>query len=330
VTTTRRRAAAAMGLLALAPGAAAAQRATAAEAAFPVRPVRLIVPFPAGGAGDVLSRTVAEGLRPLWGQPVVVENVSGAGGNVGAAAFARAEPDGHTLLSSPPGPIAINAALYRQLAYDPLGFAPVTVLAKVPNVVAVNAELGLRGVRDLVEMARSRPDAVAYASQGIGSTSHLTAAMFEALVGARMVHVPYRGEAPALTDLAGGRVQAMFGNLTAALPLHQAGRLRILAVADEGRSALLPEVPTAEEAGLPGFRSTAWFAVVAPAGTPAPLAERIAATIAEALRAPALRDRFRELGAEPVGGPPAETAAFFAEERRRWSAVIREAKVTLD
>jgi tripartite-type tricarboxylate transporter receptor subunit TctC len=291
-----------------------------------LRPVRLVVPFPAGGAADILARTAAEQLRHLWTQPVLVENVSGAGGNVGAAAAARAEPDGHTLLCSPPGPLTINAALYRQLAFDPEAF----VLAKVPNVIAVNAALGIATVPELIARARARPEGMSYASQGIGSTSHLTAALFQSLTGTRMVHVPYRGEAPALTDLVGGRVDMMFGNLTAALPHHQAGRLRIIAVADEARSPLLPDVPTAEEAGLPGFRSTAWFALVAPPGTPALLVARIAATVAEALRAPALRARYAEMGAEPVGRPPAETAAFFAEERRRWAAVIREAQVTLD
>ena len=310
--------------------AAAGTARAQAEVPFPDRPVRLVVPFPAGGAADTLSRTVAEQLRLLWGQPVVVENISGAGGNVGAAAVARAEPDGHTLLSSPPGPIAINAALYRQLAYDPAAFVPVTVLAKVPNVIAVKADLGLATVAALIARARERPEGMNYASQGIGSTSHLTAALFQSLTGTRIVHVPSRGEAPALTDLVGGRVDMMFGNLTAALPHHQSGRLRILAVADEARSPLLPDVPTAEEAGLAGFRSTAWFAVVAPPGTPAPLAARIAATVAEALRVPALRARFAELGAEPVGSPPAATAAFFDEERRRWASVIREAGVTLD
>ena len=207
---------------------------------------------------------------------------------------------------------------------------PVTVLAKVPNVVALGAALGIATVPELIARARARPEGMSYASQGIGSTSHLTAALFQSLTRTRMVHVPYRGEAPALTDLVGGRVDMMFGNLTAALPHHQAGRLRIIAVADEARSPLLPDVPTAEEAGLPGFRSTAWFALVAPPGTPAPLAARIAATVAEALHAPALRARYAEMGAEPVGRPPAETAAFFAEERRRWAAVIREAQVTLD
>lgn len=302
----------------------------AQDAPFPARPVRLLVPFPAGGAGDILTRSIAEPLRALWGQPVLVENLSGANGNVGAAAVARAEPDGHVLLSSPPGPLAINAALYRQLAYDPAAFVPVTVIARVPNIVAVRPDLGIASIADLVARAKARPDGLSYASQGIGSTSHLTAAMFEAMTGTRLVHVPYRGEAPALTDLVGGRVDTMFGNLTAALPHQQAGRLRILAVADEARSPLLPEVPTAEEAGLADFRSTAWFAVAAPPGTPLALATRIAAAVAEALQAPALRARFAEMGAIPVGRPPVETTAFFEAERRRWSAVIRDARVTLE
>jgi tripartite-type tricarboxylate transporter receptor subunit TctC len=326
----RRRAllAGAVAAAAAAAGTARAQGAAGEEG--PARPLRLIVPFPAGGAADILTRTLAEALRPRLGHAVLVENLPGANGNLGAAAFARAEPDGATLLSSPPGPLAINQSLYRGLAFDPTQFVPITVLAKVPNVVVVNPGLGISDVPGLIEAARARPGAMTYASQGSGSTSHLTAAMFEMLAGLRLVHVPYRGEAPALVDVMAGQVNMMFGNIAAALPQHQAGRLRILAVTDRARAAVLPEVPATPEVGLPGLISSAWFALAAPPGTPPALAERLNALMAEALRAPALRARYRELGAEAVGEGTAATAAFFREEAERWAAVIRTARVTVD
>jgi tripartite-type tricarboxylate transporter receptor subunit TctC len=297
---------------------------------FPQRPVRVVVPFPAGGAADTLTRTLMDQLRQVWRQPVVVENLPGAGGNVGAQAAYRAEPDGHTLFASPPGPLVINRYLYHQLVFDPARFVPVTVMAKVPNLVVAGPKLAARSIEELLAEARARPGEITFASQGNGSTSHLTGAMFEALTGTRLVHVPYRGEAPALVDVMAGQVDLMFGNLTAALPQYRGGRLRILAVTDDHRAEVIPEVPTAAEAGIARFISSAWFALAAPPGTPATLAGHISAQAAEALRAPALMARYRELGAEPVGQSPAETAAFFAEEADRWSGVIRFAQVTLD
>lgn len=308
------------------PGLAHAQDAEG----WPQRPVRVIVPFPAAGANDVLMRTVADHLRPSWRQPIVVENMPGAGGNVGAQAAARAEPDGHTLFSAPPGPLVINRFLYKSLPFDPTKFMPITVLAKVTNVVVASPRVPARTLGELVAWVRSKPGEVTYASQGNGSTSHLTAAMFEKLTGAQLIHVPYRGEAPALIDIVAGQVDLMFGNLTAALPQYQGNRLRILAVTDTQRNAVIPEVPTAVEAGVPDFVATAWFAVAGPPGMPLPLAGRISAEIAGALRSPNVVARYRELGAQPIGEPPAATAAFFAEEAERWSSVIRTANVTLD
>ncbi len=304
--------------------------ARAQEAEFPSRPVRVVVPFPAGGANDILTRTLLDQLRPVWKQPVVVENLPGAGGNIGAQAAARAEPDGHTLFASPPGPLVINRFLYRHLPFDPTTFMPVTVMAKVPNLIVAGPRLAARTVAELVAEARRRPGEITYASQGNGSTSHLTGAMFEALTGTQLIHVPYRGEAPALVDIVAGQVDVMFGNLTAALPQYRGDRLRILAVTDAQRASVIPEVPTAAEAGIADFLSVAWFALAAPPGTPAALVAHISAQAAQALRQPVLRARYAELGAEPVGQPPAATAAFFAEESQRWSNVIRSAQVTLD
>ena len=235
---------------------------------FPSRPVRVVVPFPAGGAADILTRSLVDQLRRVWPQNMVVENIPGAGGNIGAQAVARAEPDGHTLFASPPGPLVINRFLYRQLPFDPTQFVPITVMAKVPNLVVAGPKLVAPDLRALVALARSRQGELTFASQGNGSTSHLTGAMFEALTATKLVHVPYRGEAPALVDVVSGQVDMMFGNLTAALPQYQGGRLRILAVTDRERASVIPEVPTAAEAGIANFISAAWFALAAP---PAPL-----------------------------------------------------------
>ena len=301
-----------------------------AQPAFPARPIRVIVPFPAGGSNDVSARIAADALRALWGTAFVVENLSGAGGNVGAAAVARAEPDGHTLLVTPPGPLAINAYLFRNLGYDPAAFVPVTVLNKTPNVCIVSAASGITGVAELVARARERPEGLTFASQGIGTTSHLTGALFQDLTGTRFVHVPYRGEAPAMTDVVGGRVDLLFSTVTGALAHHQAGRVRMLAVADTARAPEVPEVPSAPEVGLPDFLSSAWFAVAAPPGTPASVVARLSEGFREVLRAPEVVRRYRDLGASVVAGTPEETAAFVRGERERWGAVVRRAGVTPD
>ena len=318
-------------LLALAlAGTAMREEALAAAEGFPDRPVRMIVPFPAGGSNDISARVAADQLRALWKQPVVIENLSGAGGNIGTAAAARAEPDGHTLLVTPPGPLAINQFLFRDLGYDPGRLVPVTVLCKTPNVAIVSAASGIASLAELVARARARPNGLTFASQGAGTTSHLTGALFQDLTGTRMVHIPYRGEAPALTDVVGGRVDAIFSNVAGALAQHQAGRVRMLAIADTERAPEVPDVPTAAEAGLPAFQSVAWFAVAAPPGTPDPVVARIADALAKVLRSPDAQRRYRELGAATVGGTPDETAAFVAAERERWGAVVRRANVTLD
>jgi tripartite-type tricarboxylate transporter receptor subunit TctC len=297
---------------------------------FPARTVRMIVPFPAGGSNDISARVAADHLRTLWGQAVVVENVSGAGGNLGAGNFARAEPDGYTLLVTPPGPLSINQFLFRSLGYDPETFVPVTVLCKTPNVAIVSAASGIKSLAELIARAKEKPETMTYASQGVGTTSHLTGALFQDLTGTKLVHVPYRGEAPAMTDIVGGRVDMIFSNVTGALAQHQAGRVRMLAVADTTRAPEVPEVPTAAEAGLPEFLSLAWFAAVAPAGTPPAVVARISESLAEVLRKPEVQRRYRELGASAVGGTPAETAAFVVAERTRWGAVVRRANVTVE
>ena len=303
--------------------------AASASAQYPAKTVRVTVPFPAGGSNDVLCRILGEKLSAKWGQPVVVENRAGAGGNVGAEAVFRAEPDGHALLCSPPGPLSINHNLYSALSYDPARFVPITVLALVPNVITARQDFPASSVKELIAHAKANPGKVHYASQGNGSTSHLSASMLQTMAGLELVHVPYKGEGPALIDIVAGRVDIFIGNLAAALKFHQSNRAKILAVASTKRSPVLPDVPTAEEAGLPGFFTSAWFGLVAPPGTPAAVVTRVNTDAVEALKLPDVRAKFLEQGAEPVANTPAEMAAFVREEMARWQKVIKSANVTL-
>ena len=300
-----------------------------AQPGFPNKVVKVIVPFPAGGSADVLARIVGEKLANKWGQAVVVENRAGAGGNIGAEAVYRADPDGYTLLSSPPGPLSINHNLYKQLPYDPTRFVPISVLAIVPNVITTKLDLPVNSVRELIAYAKANPGKVVYASQGNGSTSHLSAQMFATMAGIELTHVPYKGEGPALVDIVAGRVDIFIGNIAAALRFQQAGKVKFLGVANERRSSVAPEIPTVTEAGLPGFIASAWFAFVAPPGTPNAIVQQVNAAVVEALRMPDVRQRYLEQGAEPVGNTTAEMAAFVKEEMARWQKVIQSSNVTL-
>jgi tripartite-type tricarboxylate transporter receptor subunit TctC len=301
-----------------------------ARAAWPDQPIRLVVPFAPGGATDLTARALAEGLAPRLGQPVVVTNVAGAGGNLGAEAVARAAPDGNTLLFSTPGPLAINAALYPRLAYDPAAFSPVSLGVIVANVVLVPATSEARSLAELIALARQRPGAIAYASAGVGTTSHLAAELLKAEAGLDLLHVPYRGTAPALTDLIAGRVQLQIDGVSAALPHLRAGTLRGLAVTSAARWFALPELPTVAEAGLRGFEAVAWGAVVGPPGLPDAIAQRLSAEIGAALRTPEAVARMRALGAEPAPGMPAELATHVLTERRKWSAVVQRSGARID
>jgi tripartite-type tricarboxylate transporter receptor subunit TctC len=269
-------------------------------------------------------------LAPRLGQPVVVTNVAGAGGNLGAEAVARAAPDGNTLLFSTPGPLAINAALYPRLAYDPAAFSPVSLGVIVANVVLVPATSEARSLAELIALARQRPGAIAYASAGVGTTSHLAAELLKAEAGLDLLHVPYRGTAPALTDLIAGRVQLQIDGVSAALPHLRAGTLRGLAVTSAARWFALPELPTVAEAGLRGFEAVAWGAVVGPPGLPDAIAQRLSAEIGATLRIPEAMARMRALGAEPAPGTPAELATHVLTERRKWSAVVQRSGARID
>lgn len=308
--------------------ALAASLAQAAD--FPSKPIRVIVPFPAGGTADILPRLLADKLRTRFPQGVVVENRTGAGGNIGAEFVSKADPDGYTLLASPPGPLAINQSLYPKLAYDPTRFVPITVMAAVPNVLAISNKLPVKTVPELLAYLKANPNKVTYASQGNGSTSHLTANLFETLTGTQMVHVPYKGTAPALTDLAGGQVDVFFDNLGASAALHKAGKIRIIAVADSKRSPVIKDIPSFAELGIPGMQAVTWFAIVAPAGTPPAVVQALNAAFVEALNLPEVQARLAEYGAEPVANTSEQMGRFVRAEAARWAKVIKDASVTVD
>jgi tripartite-type tricarboxylate transporter receptor subunit TctC len=299
----------------------------AAAAEFPSQTVKIIVPNPAGGTADALPRILGDALSKVWKQPVVIENRAGAAGNVGAESFSRAAPDGYTLLASPPTTLAINQSLYAKLGYDPTKFQAITILGSSPNVLIVHPKLGVSTVKELIERAKAEPGAIAYGSQGIGATSHLTTALFETMAGVKFNHVPYRGTAPAMNDLLGGHILFMFDNLSSSLPQHQSGKLKILAVCTPERSPHLPDVPTMAEAGLPGFVSVAWFGLAAPPGTPDEIVAKLNADVVAALKTDEVRAKFQAQGAEPMGTSVEATRAFLERERTQWGGVIAKANL---
>ena len=314
--------------LTLGPAALGSAPATAQEP-WPARAVRIIVPFPAGGTADLMPRIMAEKLSQRWGQPVVVENRPGAAGNIGAEAVYKADPDGYTLLSAPPPPLVINQSLYPKLAYDATQFAPVSVMAAVPNALVAHPSAPGATTAEMIAWAKDNPGRLTYASQGSGSTSHLSAEMFRGMAGLQVLHVPYKGTAPALTDLLAGQVNIMFDNLGVSLQHVRSGKLKLLAVGTEKRMASLPNVPTMGET-LPGFVSIAWFGVVGPPKMSAAIAATVSAGIADALKLPDVGRRMVELSAEPMGLTPQETAAFMRQDAERWRTVIRSQGVKLD
>jgi tripartite-type tricarboxylate transporter receptor subunit TctC len=295
-----------------------------AQEPFPTRPVKLLVPYPGGGSNDVLARIVADKLQAKWGQPIVIENRTGAGGNIAAAYVAQAEPDGYTLLVSASPPLAINQSLYKQLTYRAEDFIPITVFGAVPNLVIVRKDLPVNSVGELIAHLKQNPGKLVYGSQGSGNTPHLTANMFMTMTGTSMIHVPYRGETLVLNDMLGGRVDVFFGNISGSLALYRDGKVKVLAVTDKARASAISEVPTTAEAGLPDLVSVAWYAMVAPPKLSPRLQEQIAAATVEILKMPDVQQKFRALNVEPGGGSPAVTAAFIREEMQRWGDVIRK------
>ncbi|MEJ7928956.1 tripartite tricarboxylate transporter substrate binding protein [Ramlibacter sp. AN1015] len=301
-----------------------------AGAQAPDKPLRMVVPYPAGGTADVLPRLLAEKMREAYPAGVLVENRTGAGGNIGAEYVARADADGTTLLASPPGPIAINQHLYKKLSFDPAKWEPVTVMATVPNVLAVSSKVPANTVEEFIAYLKANPDKVSYASQGNGSTSHLTANLFMQLTGTKMTHIPYRGTAPALADLVGGQVDVFFDNIASSAQFHQSGRIKILAVADDRRSDVLPQVPTFAEQKLPAMQSVTFFSVVAPPGTPQSAITYASKALTGALAQPDVKQKFAAQGAEVRGWAPQRSGEFIRSESEKWKKVIQSANVTVD
>jgi tripartite-type tricarboxylate transporter receptor subunit TctC len=302
---------------------------SAEGADYPDRPVKIVVPVPAGGTADAIPRLVADWLSRKWGQAVIIENRTGAAGNIGAEVAYRSAPDGYTLLSSAPPPLVINQNLYPKLGFDPTKFEPVIVMAHVPNALIVNPNnIKASSVAELIEYLRQNPDKVTAATQGHGTTSHLTAELFQLMANVKLRPVPYRGSAPALQGLLAGDVDLMFDNLGVSLPLVEAGKLKLLAVASAQRMPSLPDVPVLAET-LPGFEAVAWYAIVAPPQTPKMIVDKINADVNEALRQPELSDPLRKLSAEVFGGSPERARKYMQEEVDRWGKVIRAARITL-
>jgi tripartite-type tricarboxylate transporter receptor subunit TctC len=312
------------GLVALfmaAAGAAVAQD-------YPDRPIRLLVGFAAGGPADVMARLLGDKLTEAWGKPVIVENVTGGAGNVAADRVARAAPDGYTLMAAASATIVTNPSLYQKLGFDPVkDFVPITQAVYTPNLLAVPADLPVKSVAELVGYARAQPGKVAFGSAGVGTSQHLAGELFKTMAGIDITHVPYRGIAAVMPDLLAGRINMVFGNITAVLPLVREGKLRALAVTSARRWASVPELPTMIEAGYKDFDSTAWFGLMAPAGTPQPVIDKIHREAVRILALPEVRQRFDAIGMAVIGNTPAEFAAVIAAETPQWAKVIKDAGV---
>ncbi len=307
--------------LALAAAAAHAQ-------AYPARSIRLIVPFPPGGPNDVLGRVIALKLTEQMGQQVVVDNRGGAGGIIGAELAARANPDGYTLFFGGTASMSINPNLHKKLGYDPLAdFAAVSLIGTAPSLLTLNPSQPARSVKDLIDVAKAKPGQLTFASSGVGTAPHLAGELFNVMAGVRMVHVPYRGGGPAFVDLMAGQVAMYFAGISASLPFVKEGKLRAIAVTGAQRTAVMPEMPTIAESGLPGYEVSNWYAIVAPAATPKAVIARLNAELIRALAAEDMKRRFLELGADPVGSDPGQLAAYIRSELPKWAKVIQAAGI---
>jgi len=297
---------------------------------YPSRPVRIVVPFAPGGPNDIIVRLVAQKLTETWGQPFVVENRPGAGGNIGTDLVAKAAPDGYTLLSVGPGSLIINP-LIGKVPYDTArDFAPVTLMARAPNALVAHPSLPAGSVKELIELARSQPGRVNYGSGGNGSTPHLAGAMFASMAGVALTHVPYKGTAPAMADLIGGQVQIAFLGIPTVLPHVKSGKLRVLAVTGKRRSPELPGVPTVDEAGVPGYELSPWYGLLAPAGTPREVVVRLGEEVSRVVRAPEMKEKLAVQGAEVAGGSPEEFAALIRADTSTWSRVAKDAGIRIE
>ncbi len=298
---------------------------------YPSKAVRMIVGFPAGGTSDIMARLTGQKLSEAWGQTFIIDNRPGAGGNIGTELVAKAAPDGYTLLVSPGSTLTSNPAVYSKVPFDTVrDFAPVTMIAGVPNALVVHPSVPVKNVKELIALAKASPGQLAYASTGAGQSTHLSAELLKTSAGINMIHVPYKGSAPALTDIVAGQVSVMFDNLPSVLPFIKSGRLKPLAVSSAARSRALPDLPTVAESGLPGFDVTVWFAVLAPAATPRDIVNRLNAEIVKAINTPDMRQRLAQQGADAIGNTPEEFAAIIKRDLAKWAKVVKDANIKLD
>ncbi len=302
-----------------------------AQAAYPNRPVKLIVPFPPGGGNDVIGRVIAQKLTDRWGQNVVVENRAGANGIVGLQALMQTPADGYTLAVGAAGPLAVNPSLYARLPYDPLkDFTPITNLVNFPLLLVTHPAVAARNTRELVALAKSRPGQLSYASPGSGNSGHLAGELFNTMAGVQTVHIPYKGQGPALTDLLAGQVQMLYSSIPSVIQQVRNGQLRAIAVGSATRLPSLPDIPTIAESGVPGYEAYSWVGLIAPANTPADIVRKIHRDVSEILKDKEVADKLNQQGALPVGDTPEEFSLYIRNEIAKWGKVVRDANIKAD
>jgi tripartite-type tricarboxylate transporter receptor subunit TctC len=302
-----------------------------AAQSYPAKPIRIIVPFPAGGIADLFGRVIGQKFSEAWGQPVVVDNRPGAGGNIGAEIVAKSPPDGYTLVTGSIGTHAVNVSLFSKLPYDPIrDFAPVSLIMEAEGLLVVHPSVPARSVKDLIALARSRPGQLSYASAGHGTAAHLAGELFKSMAKVDMVHVPYKGNVPAITDLIAGQTSLLFATMPTVLPQVQAGRLRALAVTSSARSPAAPQLPTIAEAALPGYSVTNWIGIFAPAGTPREVVLKLNGEIVRTMQAPDIQKRLLNEGAKFTPWSPDQFASFVNAELAKWAKVVKEAGIRVD
>jgi tripartite-type tricarboxylate transporter receptor subunit TctC len=301
-----------------------------AQEAYPAARVRIVMPYPAGSGTDILARLLAQQLEREWGQTVYVDNLAGAGGNIGGETVADAAPDGYTLLFVPAPPLVINQFMYQHIGYDPAKLVPISMVASVPYALVTRKDFPAKNLKELIDYAKANPGKVTYASAGVGSTAQLAALELQTMTGVQMLHVPYRGAAPALTDVISGQVDMVFDIVSTALPWWQSGKVQVLGTCGMTRSRIMPSVPTFDESGLPGYQAVTWFAMVAPPKTPAQIVDKIYRGIVDALKVPEVSGRIRSLGMDMAGLSPADSAIFFARDEKLWGKIIRDAGIRVD